>query len=159
MTIIFYSTSDDDLKVTKSLTQIGSYTCQLLGECDIYNPRVIITEAANLLGANYCYISDFHRYYYAKPIMLDGTRIAFECSVDRLMSFVSPYKASILAYIERNQNDYNKNLLDEQGIFTNDRDIKTVVIKNNGIAKPIDAFKLVGFFNAGLCNTIPEVTP
>ena len=153
--VLLQSTSDDNLKVNKTLTNIGGYYADLLEECTVDNPKIIVTntDSAALLSVNYAYIEDFHRYYFAKCTILDGTRFQFDLSVDRLMSFVNPNKSSISAYIERNETDYQKDILDDQAIFTNDRDITTRLITDSGHIVTMDKWHIIGCFNAGLCNT------
>lgn len=156
LSVNFYNTSSDNIRVNKSLASVGSYSCDLLEECSVDTPKIIVNASASLAVANFAYIEAFHRYYYAKATILDGNRIQFDLSVDRLMSFVNPYKASITAYIERNQNKFNKAILDDQAMFTNDRDIITKIIVDPGFdynGRNIEDWKLIGVFNAGLCNT------
>lgn len=160
MTIILYSTSDDDLKVDKTLTQIVELSnVNLLNEDNIHEPYFDITYDASYLSVNYAYIAAWNRYYFAKIDILNGNVMRFNLNVDRLMSFIAPNETSLVGYVERNANNYNVNIMDEQAIFTNDRDIKTVAITNGGAFKTIENWKLVALFNAGLCNTIEEVTP
>lgn len=159
VTINFYNMSDDNLVVNKTLTSIASYDCEITDECDISSPRFVITKNDTLLPANYAYISKYNRYYFVNINILNGNEMEFNLSVDRLMSFVNPNKANLTGYVERNEQRFNTNIVDEQGIFTNDRDIKTVAITSNGLTKPIENWKLIGVFNAGLCETIEEVTP
>lgn len=157
VTVNFYNTSDDNLKVDKSLTQFGtSYSCDIKEECSIDNPKIIVDWVSDIQLCNYVYIEDFHRYYYAKPVILDGHRIQFDCYVDRLMSFVNPNKANITAYITRNQADFNKDIKDEQGVFLDEKDTVTRLISNNNVTLPlsIDNWKFLGLFNAGLCNNV-----
>lgn len=155
MNVVFYSTSDDSLKVNKSLTLIGSYNCQLKEVCSVNNPGFEISMNTNLLNANYAYVADFHRYYFIKITILDGTRLLIEGSVDRLMSFIQPNRAGLAGYVERNENDYNVRLVDNQAVFTNDRDIitRTIINPRKGTETKLDNWRLVGLFNAGLCNT------
>lgn len=154
MNVTFYSTSDDNLKVNKSLTLIGSYACQLKEVCSVSNPGFIISMNTNLLNANYAYVADFHRYYFIKVTILDGTRLLIEGTVDRLMSFIQPNRAGLVGYVERNENDYQMDILDEQYIFTNDRDILTRIIPSDrGTPTTLDNWRMIGTFNAGLCNT------
>ena len=155
ITVIFYNTSDDNLKVTKTLTQFASYNCEIKGECSIDNPRIEVDYVSGIQACNYAYIEDFHRYYYVKPVILDGHRIQFDCSVDRLMSFVSPNKGNITAYITRNENDYNPDIKDEQGVFLDEKDTTTRLVANNvTLPLSIDNWKFIGLFNAGLCNDV-----
>jgi hypothetical protein len=160
MEIILYSTQDDDLRVSKSLTALKTLSnINLLDEDEINTPSFIVTAGDDLLPCNYAYIAKYHRYYFAKVTILDGLRFRVDMTVDRLMSFIQPNKAALSGYVERNENNFNKDIVDDQAVFTNDRDIKTVAITVNGIAKPLENWKLIGVFNAGLCNTVEEVTP
>ena len=156
ISVSFYNTSSDDLRVNKSLgTALGTYSCDLLEECDIHNPKIIVNANSGLLGVNYCYIPSFHRYYYAKLSILDGNRFQFDLSVDRLMSFVNPNKAGLVGYVERNEFEFNEHIVDDQAIFTNDRDIVTKIVSANeyGAGVPMGNWRLLALFNAGICNT------
>ena len=156
ISVSFYNTSSDDLRVNKSLgTALGTYSCDLLEECDIHNPKIIVNANASLVNTNYCYIATYHRYYYAKLTILDGNRFQFDLSVDRLMSFVNPNKANLTGYVERNEFDFNKDIVDDQAIFTNDRDIVTKIVATNeyGAGVPMGNWRLLALFNAGICNT------
>lgn len=161
MTINLYSISDDDLKVSKTLgTATATFSnVNLLNEDDINNPYFDITLNSSYLGVNYAYVSDWHRYYFVDITILSGNIMRFNLRVDRLMSFIAPNKSSLTGYVERSTNHYNLNILDDQGVFTNDRDIRTQAVTYNGAALPIENWKLVGLFNAGLCNSVEEVTP
>ena len=160
MTIILYSTSDDDLKVDKTLTQIVELTnINLLNEDNIHEPYFDITLNDSYLSVNYAYVAAWHRYYFVKIDILNGNVMRFNLNVDRLKSFIAPNEANLTGYVERSTNHYNLNILDDQGVFTNDRDIRTQAITYNGSVLPIENWKLVGLFNAGLCNSVEEVTP
>lgn len=160
MNATFYRTSDDDLKVNKTLTSIAAFTTiKLLDEENIDEPAFVIALNENYLPINYAYIPKFNRYYFVKIDILNNNLMRFNMKVDRLMSFINPNKASLMGYVERNANNFNKYIPDDQAIFTNDRDIRTTAITVNGLAKPIENWKLVVLLNAGLCNTVEEVTP
>lgn len=156
MTIILYNVSDDDLKVTKNISSVVATfsDINLLNEDDINNPYFDITLNASYLSANYAYIAAWHRYYFVDITILTGNIMRFNLRVDRLMSFINPNKASLTGYVERNANNFNKDIVDDQGVFTNDRDIKTVAITYNGLPRPIEDWKLIALFNAGLCNSV-----
>lgn len=156
MTIILYNVSDDDLKVTKNISNvIATFSdINLLNEDDINNPYFDITLNASYLSVNYAYIAAWHRYYFVDITILTGNIMRFNLRVDRLMSFINPNKTSLTGYVERNANNFNKDIVDDQGVFTNDRDIKTVAITYNGLPRPIEDWKLIALFNAGLCNSV-----
>lgn len=156
MEITLYNISDDDLKVTKTLgTAVAHFTeVNLLSEDEINNPYFDITLNANYLSVNYAYVPAWHRYYFVDITILSGNIMRFTLRVDRLMSFIAPNESNLTGYVERSTNHFDLRILDDQGVFTNDRDIRTQAVTYNGAVKPIDAWKLVALFNAGLCNSV-----
>lgn len=156
MTIHLYSISDDNLKVSKTLgTATATFdNVNLLNEDDINNPYFDITLNANYLSVNYAYVPVWHRYYFVDITIQSGNIMRFSLRVDRLMSFIAPNESNLTGYVERSTNHFNLNILDDQGIFTNDRDIRTQAVTYGGEVRPIDNWKLVALFNAGLCNSV-----
>ncbi len=156
MTIHLYSISDDNLKVSKTLgTATATFeNVNLLNEDDINNPYFDITLNADYLSVNYAYVPAWHRYYFVDITILSGNIMRFTLRVDRLMSFIAPNESSLTGYVERSTNYFDLRILDDQGVFTNDRDIRTQAVTYNGAVKPIDNWKLVALFNAGLCNSV-----
>lgn len=156
MTIHLYSISDDNLKVSKTLgTATATFeNVNLLNEDDINNPYFDITLNANYLGVNYAYVPAWHRYYFVDITIQSGNIMRFSLRVDRLMSFIAPNESNLTGYVERSTNHFNLNILDDQGIFTNDRDIRTQAVTYGGEVRAIDNWKLVALFNAGLCNSV-----
>lgn len=156
MTIHLYSISDDNLKVSKTLgTATATFeNVNLLNEDDINNPYFDITLNANYLSVNYAYVPAWHRYYFVDITIQSGNIMRFSLRVDRLMSFIAPNESNLTGYVERSTNHFNLNILDDQGIFTNDRDIRTQAVTYGGEVRPIDSWKLVALFNAGLCNSV-----
>lgn len=92
----FYICSADPRERDKTsyLTQIGaSIPLSPTATLDIMTPKVIIDYNASLIAANYVYIPEFNRYYFARPPKVEpGKRIIFECSVDLLMSLKEELK-------------------------------------------------------------------
>ena len=156
MTIHLYSISDDNLKVSKTLgTATATFdNVNLLNEDDVNNPYFDITLNSNYLSVNYAYVPAWHRYYFVDITIQSGNIMRFSLRVDRLMSFIAPNESNLTGYVERSTNHFNLNILDDQGIFTNDRDIRTQAVTYNGAVRPIDNWKLVALFNAGLCNSV-----
>lgn len=89
--INFYSTADDPRKLNKNLNLTLSYqTCEFKDSTSIINPVIIVTYNAAILTSNYCYISDFDRYYFIKNIdVLTGGRLSVTLACDCLQSFNS----------------------------------------------------------------------
>lgn len=154
LNITLYNTNSDALRVNKTLSAIGSYNCDLLETSTRNAPKITLNASNDIINANYAYIPDYHRYYYVEDVViLDGYRVQLNLSVDRLMSFIQPNVASLVGYVERNENDFNTKLVDDQAIFTNDRTIVTKLITDNDVDVTLDNWKIIGTFNSGLCNT------
>jgi len=106
MTIQFYSTSQDDRTVNKTLTAIGdAITGKLLTAKKVLNPAIAFNKNVPI-GANYAYIEEFNRYYFIRDISQDSSGIiTVQFYVDVLMS----YKDEILNSIGRvtSGNSYN----------------------------------------------------
>lgn len=87
MDIILHVNSSERQAINKSLDSGTTLTGSLRNESSVINPSFII-EHENPSGFNYCYISDFGRYYFITNITAIRTGIwKIDCSVDVLMSF------------------------------------------------------------------------
>lgn len=87
MDIILHVNSSERQAINKSLDSGTTLTGSLRNESSVINPSFII-EHENPSGFNYCYISDFGRYYFITNITAVRTGIwKIDCSVDVLMSF------------------------------------------------------------------------
>lgn len=78
---------DDPRKINKTFS--GSpVTVNIKDGSSIENPIFILDYSSGYANCNYCYYSDFKRYYYITDIiMTPGGRAEVHCSVDPLMSF------------------------------------------------------------------------
>ena len=63
MKIILYENTSPKKKVVKKLTRAKELEGNLMDECSIVNPSIMI-EIDNLSQYNYMYIPVFHRYYF-----------------------------------------------------------------------------------------------
>ena len=102
MNVIFYRNTSDNRAVNKSLEELFTANCRIHGENSVMNPSLILETNTNSFNANYCYISDFDRYYFVKSItLLTGQRIQIDLSVDVLMTYKEEIKnltANVLRY-------------------------------------------------------------
>ena len=89
MTITFYNQLNDNRVVSKNLGEaLHSAECTPLGECSIQNPVIMIRQFNGYATVNYCYISDYGRYYYITEVIAhSGDLLEIRCKVDVLMSF------------------------------------------------------------------------
>ena len=88
----------DDYKIDKSsyLTQVGSeLTGDIKEDCDISSPVITLScpkdsNSNNIIDFNYCYITEYSRYYFINSITFGmGDIITISCSCDVLYSFMS----------------------------------------------------------------------
>lgn len=116
MQVNLYSTSSENNRVDKQLTNIATLSGTLREQCSIITPTITIQgDISQLSKANYCYIPEFSRYYYINNIIiLNNSLCRIECSVDVLMTYKSQIR-SLSGVIERQENEYNLYL--EDGAF------------------------------------------
>ena len=87
-----------------------SLSCVLKENCSILNPTILV-NIGNPSGYNYCYISDFNRYYYVNDWTWDRGRWSANCSVDVLATYKTQIGASS-QYILRASNDNDGAIMD-----------------------------------------------
>ena len=71
----------------KVLSGETSLSCDFKQPIDVENPTIYISATDSYDDYNYCYIEEFGRYYFMKPIAGNGQTITYECQSDPLMSF------------------------------------------------------------------------
>lgn len=87
MDIVLYVCSSERQAINKTISSPTTLTGSLRGESSVISPSFLI-EHSNPSGFNYCYISDFGRYYFITNITSVRTGIwRIDCAVDVLMSF------------------------------------------------------------------------
>lgn len=115
--VTVYNISDVNSKLDKSLPDNpNTLNCEIYDATDILNPVLFIDNSSG--GAeniNYCYISDFSRYYYV-TVVVDKHRAFLNCHVDPLMSWKDSIKA-LNAHIIR-QEGTNFSLIPDSMITT-----------------------------------------
>lgn len=91
MTVTLYKNISDKRNLNKNLTEIKSVTATAKGEINIISPTLILDYFST--DFNYCYISDFKRFYFVNSItLLTGKRLQINLSVDVLMSYKEEIK-------------------------------------------------------------------
>ena len=92
MDIVLYVNSSEKQAINKTISSGDTLTGALRDESSVINPSFLI-QHTNPSGYNYCYISEFGRYYFITDIVSVRTNLwRINCTVDVLMSF----KAQIL---------------------------------------------------------------
>ena len=100
---------------TKRGTHSVSLNCNLLEECSVSNPVLLVDISASDLFAsgtlNHCYIPTFNRYYFVNNWVWDRAHWRAECGVDVMASYKDEIGASS-QYILRCSSEYSGNVLD-----------------------------------------------
>lgn len=108
MNINLYKNTSDPRKVYKNLTLLReNVSIQITDDCTLENP-VLITQIDNLIpSANYVYIPNFDRYYFASIEIVQGNLCRISCSVDVLYTFFNRCTSSpIIARRSSSHPDY-----------------------------------------------------
>lgn len=101
MNVKFYNNKSDKRALNKNLTEIHTCTATAKGDIDIISPEIIV-KFFDITNCNFCYISEFKRYYFIEKIIyLTGQRILVTLKVDVLTSFsddIKRLKVNVLRY-------------------------------------------------------------
>lgn len=110
MDLVFYMNASDPETIGKSLTAVTTLSGYLKNDCDVINPRIIV-ENTGMINANYCYISEFGRYYYIdRQTIMSNHKVMLEMSVDVLESFKTQIK-NLQCIIDNSTSDNDKYLV------------------------------------------------
>ena len=91
MTVTLYKNTSDKRNLNKVISEIKSVSATAKGEINIISPTLILEYFST--DFNYCYISDFKRYYFVNSItLLTGQRVQINLSVDVLMTYKEEIK-------------------------------------------------------------------
>lgn len=85
--VVLYTISAPPEYINKTLPTGVTVSCDFKAPIDVENPTIYIAATAAYDDYNYCYIAEFGRYYFMKPIGGTSQTITFECKSDPLMSF------------------------------------------------------------------------
>ena len=139
MTITLYRIPDDKRQVDKTLnstTNLGDLTAHFKEDTDILNPVLEIAYNATYTSANYCYISDWGRWYFITGMETGAQRLYLKCHVDVLYTYRTGIR-NLNCIVERIENKLAGNL------YMNDIAFKSEV------RKIISTRKLSGAFDKG----------
>lgn len=96
---------------TDYMTLVGSIFGTLREETSIVSPDITV-EGKTLPAFNYVYIREFNRYYYVSDITAVRNALwLLTLDVDVLMSYNIAIR-QCTAYVDRNENTYNKKIID-----------------------------------------------
>ena len=93
MNLALYTTASDPRAVSKQLTQLATVTAVATANINILMPSLRLNYNSAYLSANYCYISEFSRYYFIASHNVEvGKQIILNCEVDVLMTYADEIK-------------------------------------------------------------------
>lgn len=94
--IIISQNTSENIRVTKDLTTVGTYTGTLKDNCSIIDPIFLVeADLADLKNANYCSVLTFGRSYFINDIIsIRNGLVEIDCHVDVLSSFATEIKAN-----------------------------------------------------------------
>ena len=89
----------------------ASFSCLLLDDTSLINPTFKLDIATNPIGYNYCYVSDFGRYYFIDDISSHQNFWYISCHCDVLASFKTPILSGS-HYVLRSASSYDEYISD-----------------------------------------------
>lgn len=115
MKVAFYTISDDPRVVDKTLgTKILEPECSIWGEDSILTPSLRLAYNSTLLSCNYCYISEWNRYYYVESYdVSQGREMYVRLREDVLKSNSAAIKALSCTVVRTAQNGKANLYLDD----------------------------------------------
>lgn len=129
MTLYKNSAEFNRVDKTEYLELVGDVSGMLREETDIINPSINIETP--FINFNYVYIETFNRYYYVKNITSIRTNIwRVGLAVDVLMSYKDLIRQQ-KALIGRQENYYNRYLIDTEIICESNKDYSFIEIPND----------------------------
>lgn len=114
MNITLMNTDSPNNMIGKTATTVSDYTGAVARvNVSVENPVLILEESvANIMSANYCYISDFGRYYFITDKQCDSNGLwTISLKVDVLESFKNDIY-NLKGIVQRQKNNYNMYLVD-----------------------------------------------
>lgn len=134
-------------RVDKSnyLTHISTINGTIRNETSIVNPTIIIENELQP-NFNYVYIPQFGRYYFVNNITSIRNKLwELNLNIDVLMT----YKNGILScngFIDRNENEFNPNIIDKKRVIEEGRNISIETVTNEVFTSASGSYILNGFY-------------
>lgn len=136
MNIELYYTPDENIVVYKNLTnQISFPNSVAKGVIDVITPVIYLSTAVDVKTYNYCYISEFNRYYYITDVVaVRNGYWEIKLKVDVLMSY-KDYLSSMQCIVKRSEQNNNTYLYDNENKTLAYKEIKTIKFPNSPLNK------------------------
>lgn len=116
MNITLMNTESPNNMIDKTVTIVADYTGAVARvNLSVENPVLILEESvANIMSANYCYIAEFHRYYFITDKTADVNGVwTISLKVDVLESFKNDIY-QLKGIVQRQKDNYNMYLKDDK---------------------------------------------
>lgn len=127
MTVIFYTCSDDERKINKTLSGGASVTFEMVYPSDVLRPSIRISASSWNVAFNYMYIAALGRYYYITEVTLDnGGAVIISGRVDPLKSYATAI-SGLTCNIVRQETSGLSNIVDNQLTLTPKKDIEILL--------------------------------
>lgn len=132
----FYTFSKK-INSTKQPSGGSSYNIILKAPSGVLDPviQLDIGQGGNPTAYNYCYISEFNRYYWVSNWRWDNRLWTADCKVDSRASWKS-YIGNYIAYVTRAASAYNPKVMDNK--YPTIADMDTIVSPLSNISKDIN---------------------
>ena len=112
------STSSAANVIDKATNLRGGVPATLKQPCAVEAPTFILNSGHVSTSDNYCYCSDFGRYYYITDITtMPGGQKVVQCSVDPLKTYASQIKA-LQVNVSRTESTEHSNIIDTNLVTT-----------------------------------------
>lgn len=146
-------------KRTNSTLRPGSgtvFSCEINANCNIIAPRIELTGTGNPSAYNYCYITDFARYYFVKAWTWAPGKWVADLAVDALATFRDQIGSST-EYVLRSSARYDGTISD--GLYPASAEMQSSTTAfEGGFSETIrDGFFVLGFISKN-ANSIGAIT-
>lgn len=132
-----YKNSAENNRVDKSLflELVGTISGTYREDISLTNLAITI-EYPKVPDFNYIYITEFNRYYFVTDITVVRYNLyEISLSIDILMSYKNGIK-KLPAFIERNENDFNDDLIDNKRVVSQGFDVEVITRTNEVFDTP-----------------------
>ena len=111
ITVTLYSFTKRENSTKRPSSGGTDYSCTLIDDTSLMNPTFKIESGSNPIGKNYCYVSDFNRYYFVNDISSYQGFWYISCTCDVLASFKTQIGAES-HYVLRSASSYDEYISD-----------------------------------------------
>lgn len=111
ITVTLYSFTKRENSTKRPASGGTDYSCIMIDDTSLMNPTFKLSIASNPIGKNYCYVSDFNRYYFIKDIRTYQNFWYISCECDVLASFKTEI-GSGSHYVLRSASSYDEKISD-----------------------------------------------